>query len=318
MDSYIKQQIPVTAVIPTANRRRVLKKTIESLARQDYQPAEIIIVDASDNDDTEQLLNNTLSNLVSVIHYKKANIKGAAAQRNQGVKDAQHEYIFFMDDDIVLEDDCVKRLWDGLQSEKNIGAVNALITNQHYQSPGKVSLMMYKIMSGTNLSSYAGKCIGPAWNLLPEDNENLPERNQVEWLNTTCTIYRKEALPNPVFPDLFQGYSLLEDVALSLKVAKKWKLFNVRTARVFHDSQPGTHKSNVLKLSKMELVNRHYVMTEILERNRFSDHCKLFLFELFGIVAMLATLAGWKNLIPVIIGKLAAIGSILFTKINHE
>ncbi len=318
MDPYIRQQIPVTAVIPTANRSLVLKKTMESLAGQDYQPAEIIIIDASDNDETEQLFKTGINNLKAIVHYKKALKKGAAAQRNEGVNSAVHPFIFFLDDDIELGDACIKRLWNCIQSDKNIGAVNAMITNQRYHTPGKFSSIMYRIMNGKKLPSYAGKCIGPAWNLLPEDRTDLPEYNQVEWLNTTCTIYKREALPDPAFPDQFHGYSLLEDVALSLKVGRKWKLYNARTARIFHDSQPGTHKNSILKLSKMELVNRHYVMAKVLRRTKFSDYCKLFLFEFFGIVTMLTSASGWKNIIPATFGKFMAAGAILFTKTNHE
>lgn len=318
MDSDIIKQIPVTAVIPTANRSMVLKKTMESLSGQDFQPAEIIIVDASDNVETEQICKTGFENLNAVIRYRKAERKGAATQRNEGVESACYACILFLDDDIELEDNCIKHLWNCLQSDESIGAVNAMITNQCYHKPGKISAFMYSIMNGKKLPSYAGKCIGPAWNLLPEDRSDLPACNQVEWLNTTCTMYRKEALPVPVFLDLFQGYSLLEDLALSLKVAKKWKLFNVREARIFHDSQPGIHKNNTMQLSKMELVNRHYVMSKILKRNRFSDYCKLFLFEIFGIVVVLTTKKGWENLVPVTIGKFAAIGTILFTKTNHE
>jgi hypothetical protein len=41
---------------------------------------------------------------------------------------------------------------------------------------------------------------------------------------------------------------------------------------MYHDSQPGTHKSDRRVLAEMQLVNRYYVMTKILGRNRFSDH----------------------------------------------
>ncbi len=55
----------------------------------------------------------------------------------------------------------------------------------------------------------------------------------VEWLNTTCTLYRREALPDPPFLSHFTGYSLMEDLALSLTVGKRWKLANARGLRIF-------------------------------------------------------------------------------------
>lgn len=312
------RQIPVTAIIPTANRSQVLKNTLESLANQNCQPEVIIIVDASDDDSTEKLCNLPVEGLTSGIHYQKAKEKGAAVQRSQAIEGIKDTVVFFFDDDIVFEPLCIERLWKCLQSDEQIGGVNALVTNQHYHDPGKLTKFMYRLMSGKNLLSYAGKCIGPAWNLLPQDKPGLPENNEVEWLNTTCTLYRINALPVPVFSKRFKGYSLLEDLALSLTVAKKYKLFNVRTARIFHDSQPGDHKNNLRALSKMELMNRHYVMTTILNRNKFSDYCKLLIFELFGITVVLTNITGWKNLLPVTMGKFMAIAALLFTKNKYE
>ena len=104
-----------------------------------------------------------------------------------------------------------------------------------------------------------------------------------EWLNTTCTLYRREALPQPPFPSNFTGYSLMEDLALSLTVGKHWKLANARTARIYHDSQSGSTRTMSVAVSGMELVNRHYVMTQGHARRGVRDYAKLALWELFQL-----------------------------------
>ena len=289
-------------------------KTLESIASQYYQPEVIVIVDASEDNKTKDICNQHTEGLLSVVLYLRAEQKGAAVQRNQGIQHVTSPVIFFCDDDIELEENCIERLWKALQSGKNIGAVNAMITNQQYHKPGKVTRFMYRLMSGEDIASYAGKCIGPAWNLLPEDREEMPGINEVEWLNTTCTFYRKEALPKPAFPLHFKGYSLMEDVHLSLKVGQQWKLCNVRNARIFHDSQRGAHKNSVLQLAKMELVNRHFIMINVLKRTGFGNYVKLFVFEMWGILSVLNSAAGWRMLLPVLAGKLSAIGSMLYNK----
>jgi hypothetical protein len=124
---------------------------------------------------------------------------------------------------------------------------------------------------------------------LPEDREDLPEVVPVDWLNLGATIYRREALPEPPFDSVFAGYSMMEDLALSLRVAKKWRLANVRTARIFHDSQPNAHKANVSAMAAMELVNRHYVMTKVLERTGLLDYVRLFLWEAFNVIGCAAS-----------------------------
>ena len=163
-----------------------------------------------------------------------------------------------------------------------------------------MSRLIFGIMRGRAQISYAGCLLGPAVNILPEDRDDLSEVVQVEWLNTTCTLYRREALPAPPFPDFFSGYSMMEDVALSICVARNWKLANARTARIFHDSQPGDHKNSLVALARMELVNRHYVMTNVLGRRRVRDYARLALWEFFQLlVCVLQTRFGrevWQTL----------------------
>jgi glycosyltransferase involved in cell wall biosynthesis len=303
------QLLPFSAVIPTRDRAGALKRTLNSLRRQNAWPSQIIIVDAS-NDDASKLVATEFANEVRRVRcevtWSRATIKGAAVQRNQGVAMASFPVVGFFDDDILFEPDCIERLWQALLADPQLGAVNAMITNQSYQPPGFVSRMMFRAMAGKSEASYAGRLLGPAVNLLPEDRYDLPDVVPVEWLNLGCTFYRREALPDPPFSEQFVGYSMLEDVTLSLIVGRRRRLANVRTARIYHDSQPGSHKNDVVAVSRMELVNRHYVMTAILQRRHFRDYARLALWEWFQLtVCALRSRFGlhlWKTLWGKVLG----------------
>jgi GT2 family glycosyltransferase len=299
--------IDVSGVVATAARSASLKATLENLARQGAQPREIVVVDASEDLNTRRLCEMGITGLCSDVRWIKAAHEGAAAQRNQGVTIAQ-EVIWFFDDDVIFEEDCVARLFHGLQSEAQLGGVSAMIVNQSYRPPGFVSRTMFTLMHGRREKSYAGRVIGPAINLLPEDREDLPEVVPMEWLNTTCTMYRRGALPSPPFDPFFTGYSLMEDLALSLRVSQRgWRLANVRSARIVHRSQAGQHKADVAAIASMELRNRRYVMTEVLKRRSFSDYVRLSLWECFTIASSLANRDGFRNLPKVLAGKLHAL-----------
>ena len=303
-----------SAVIPTCRRAQVLARTLESLLQQGLLPAELIVVDASADDDTRQVVEAFACKTSGMtnVRWMKAETPGAAAQRNQGVAAATQPVIWFFDDDILFEPDCVARLWAALHSAPDLGGVNAMITNQRYQTPGKISRRMFRLMAGEDCSSYAGRILGPAVNLLPEDREDLPEIVPVEWLNTTCTLYRREMLPIPPFPAHFTGYSMMEDVTLSLLVGRKARLANARTARIFHDSQPGSHKSSPCDLAEMELTNRHYVMTRVLERRSGLDYMRLFGWELFQMTSGLLQSAGRRDFPARLLGKARALWKLLF------
>jgi glycosyltransferase involved in cell wall biosynthesis len=299
--------LPIAVVIPTRNRAPTLRRTLESLGAQSSQPAELIIVDGSDDLVTRSMcLEQVVPGLCSHISWYRAEVSGAATQRNQGVRAGSQAVMGFMDDDILLEPLCLARLWSALQSDVNLGGVNAMIINQRYQTPGRISRFVFRLMAGRAERSYAGRVLGPAVNLLPEDSDDLPEIVPVEWLNTTCTLYRRDALPDPPFPAHFTGYSLMEDLTLSLTVGKRWRLANARTARIYHDSQPGIYKSDPALLAEMQLVNRHYVMTKILGRNRFSDYLKLIVFELFSLASLLRSSSGRASIVCALRGRIGA------------
>jgi len=302
--------LPISAIVPTRDRPQPLLRMLHSLAAQSAQPVELVVVDASTDDQTQQLCQSSIAGLATQICYSRAIAVGAAVQRNQAVAAATQPYILFCDDDIWFEPECLSRLWEGLRCDSALGGINAMITNQRYLPPGRISRLLFRVLHGQTETSYAGRCIGPGLNLLPEDCPDLPDVVPTDWLNSTCTLYRREVLPHPPFLAHFTGYSLLEDVTLSLTVGKRWHLANARTARIYHDSQPGEHKNNVAVLAKMELVNRHYVMTQVLQRQRWQDYGKLALLQLFGIAASLVSLTGWRSLPAMLWGKLQGIAAI--------
>jgi GT2 family glycosyltransferase len=284
--------LPVSAIVPTRDRVVPLTRTFGSLATQESFPAEVIVIDGSTNRDSQEVVRHLTRKWSShcSVKWEAASRLGAAPQRNQGTMHATQQFIWFFDDDILFEPNCVNRLWKAIKENPQLGGVSAMIINQRYQTPGLLSRVMFRLMHGRNETTFAGKVIGPAINLLPEDRDDLPEVVGVDWLNTTCTMYRREALPNPPFEPFFTGYSFGEDLAPSLRVGQKWKLANVRTARISHDSQPGTHKADLSAVSQMELVNRYYIMTEILGRKRRLDLFRLCVWEAFQSLSTLTPL----------------------------
>lgn len=283
-----KTIIPAAAIIPTRNRPVITVRTIQSVFDQDCVPQTIIVIDASDSDDTlKGLATLDVPRGVEII-CKPAVIRGAAHQRAQALTLTTLPYVVFMDDDILLEPHCMRRVYEGFNAAPNVGGVNAMITNQQYTKPGRVTKFMYRLLD-RNRSTWGGKVIGPAWNLLPEDDSSLPEYVKCDWLNLGCTMYRTDVLPTPLFPTSFHNYSLLEDLAMSYEVGKTTTLLNARTARIFHDSQPGDHKRDNARIAEMELVNRHYVMTKVMGLRSLKDYTKLFVFQMFGLITLTIT-----------------------------
>jgi glycosyltransferase involved in cell wall biosynthesis len=311
-----KPVVPIAAVIPTRNRAASLGRLLESLKQQGIALAELIVVDASADTQTRDLVaafEKDPARGDCRVMWLKAEQTGAAVQRNQGIARASQPVIGFFDDDIVFQPQCLQRLWQAMNSDPSLGGVNAMITNQRYLPPGLVSRALFCVLAGSRSRSYAGRVLGPAVNLLPEDDDGLPEVVPVEWLNLGATLYRREALPDPVFRPFFTGYSMLEDLALSSEVGKRWTLANVRTARIDHDSQPADHKADAAAMGRMELANRHYIMTRILERRRLADYAKLALWEIFQSAVGLVQKRGGPDFWRTMYGRMMGVRDIIFT-----
>jgi hypothetical protein len=191
-----------------------------------------------------------------------------------------------------------------------------MITNQRYHKPGFLSRVLFTALNGHRVESFAGKVIGPALHFLPEDRDDLPELVQVEWLNTTCTLYNRAAMPSPPFDSLFSGYSLMEDLALSLRVGKTWHLANARTARIFHDSQNSPHKSNARQIAAMELVNRYYIMAQVMDRTGPSALLRLLVWETFQLLSAAFQPHRRSTLGQLVRGKLDALNQLASHKLS--
>ena len=267
------RSVPVSAIVATRHRPGVLARTLQSLGEQSRYPAEVIIVDASEDRTSEELCVEARGVYPGHLNYMRTGTAGAASQRNEGIDRAIFPYVLFLDDDILIHPSCIERLWSAIKGSQDIGGANAMITNQAYHRPGRVARVVFGFLNGGRLGNYAGRCFGPGLAQLPEA-EAPAAIVPVDWLNTTCTLYRKDALPSPVFASHFKGASTAEDLTLSLQVGKRWKLVNVPQAQIFHDSQPGDHKKNITGLAAMELVNRHFVMRSVLERRSLLDYFK--------------------------------------------
>lgn len=85
----------VSVIIPAFNAAAFLPNALASIERQGYRPLEIIVVDDGSTDETAQVARN----LPGVSHYFHQENKGPSAARNLGLKNAQGEFIAFLDAD---------------------------------------------------------------------------------------------------------------------------------------------------------------------------------------------------------------------------
>ena len=89
-------------IIGTLNRKEALESCLSSIMYQTNQDFEVIIIDQSDNTETEQYV-RSLKNIK--ILYKHVEYKGLSRARNDALALASGEYFCLMDDDAYYKSD---------------------------------------------------------------------------------------------------------------------------------------------------------------------------------------------------------------------
>ena len=92
MDSSI---FNVSVIIPTYNRKHLLKRALHSASSQTFVPQEIIVVDDGSSDGTK----NWVLERFPYVRYIYQDNSGVSSARNAGIKEARGSWIAFLDSD---------------------------------------------------------------------------------------------------------------------------------------------------------------------------------------------------------------------------
>ena len=113
------EHIRISAVIPTYNRGHIVGRAIESALAQEYAPSEVIIVDDGSNDRTLQVV-ETYGHRVRYVHQANA---GVSASRNRGIREAEFEWIAFLDSDDYWLPGHLKRMAAAIEATRGEAAL---------------------------------------------------------------------------------------------------------------------------------------------------------------------------------------------------
>jgi hypothetical protein len=100
-----------SVIIPTYNRRAVLKECLDALTRQRMRPDmfEVIVVDDGSADETEQFCRNFRPD--HSFQYLRQLNAGAGAARRRGVQHARGEFLLLFNDDTIAAPDLLAEHW---------------------------------------------------------------------------------------------------------------------------------------------------------------------------------------------------------------
>lgn len=163
----------ISFIIPAYNAERTIAQCIESVLKQECDK-EALVIDNGSTDKTREIIGRFPVRLL--IEEKK----GAAAARNKGLREANGNYIAFIDSDVVLPEGWIKKALKKLESNEKIVGVGG---------PG---ISVEKNIYSETLDS-----------LLFGKDKHVKER-YVDSLATMNILYRKRDIEDIVFNTRFE------------------------------------------------------------------------------------------------------------------
>ena len=112
----------VSVVTPNYNGERFLKKFLGSLEEDNDYIGEVIIIDNGSDDASLEYLKNNSFNFPLVLIENKENV-GFSPAVNQGIRKAQNELIFSINNDTEVKKGSIKALVDLITSDDDIFSV---------------------------------------------------------------------------------------------------------------------------------------------------------------------------------------------------
>ena len=108
-----------SVIIPTYNRAGLVVQAVESVLSQTFDDHEIIVVDDGSTDDTYRVLEPYFSQIC----YVRQENRGLAGARNRGIREAQGEFLAFLDSDDLFEPRMLEVVLETFQSHPSAGGV---------------------------------------------------------------------------------------------------------------------------------------------------------------------------------------------------
>lgn len=285
----------ISVIIATKDRADALRDiSLPSLLGQDCNNFEVIVWDASAGDESKFLcssLTRDFENKSVALRYFQAPRVGSASQRNDSVKEALGDVVFFIDDDCQISADGVKILAGYFANFPWLKGAGLPMVNKSPKAANSFLLRFATRLFWMKNGSFMRK-------IAPSSCLSLPTREiagTAEWLSGGSMAYRKSVFDEMRLDERLQkfgGYALGEDYDFSHRVFLSYNepLFVTNGGYVVHVAAEGSRP-----VGKEKVAAHFYNMTIV--RRSFNKISKKYGFLAFvwGLIGAFLFLLATKT-----------------------
>jgi GT2 family glycosyltransferase len=213
----------VISVILNTNRREDTLQCLESLQRSTYSNHKIIVLDNHSTDGSVEAIQDTYPD-VQIVPLEK-NL-GYAGNNNVGIEIALEqgaEWVFVLNEDILLESGCLEKLIEVGECDPRIGILGPLV--YHHSEP-------------TVIQS-AGGMLGDHWQSIhlgkdEPDHGQFVSPHPVEWISGCAILLRRQAIEQAGMLDA-SFFIYWEETEWCIRIGRAgWKIIHVPQAHIWH------------------------------------------------------------------------------------
>ncbi len=256
----------VSVIIPTFNRKGMLIECIDSVLKSTYKNIEIIVSDDASFDGTREAVAKykKLENF-KYLRNKKESLLSVTI--NKAIFASSGEYIFILDDDNVIDKNCISSLVSSFAKFKDAGIVGPIAFYKSHPD-----IIMH---AGTVRSKYLRRIITPYSR--ERFSKQLKEGTVVEDF-ANAFIFKREILKKIGMWDLlvpFQG----EDGDFETRARKiGYKVILNPNAKVYHNRKYEESELWEGRINKMRMY--HFMHSKILYVYRYDSTVQKIIFTL--------------------------------------
>jgi GT2 family glycosyltransferase len=263
-----RRQHQVSAIVPTIGRPESLRRMLESLCCQTSKVYEVVVADGSSTGETESLVADPIWEDRG-LNVRRVAVQppNAVRQREAAIAESRGDLLLLLDDDVVLDIDCVEQAIIALEYSINTVGVVTAVNNQTGSGITWAWHFYLKNVLGMREGEWQGKIVGPLlrFGYYEPQSTIVP----MEWLGTGHTMLRREAYERVGgFSEFFlHRCTINEDVDLGLKISRVGQIVFCPAARLSHFHSPSGRVSPTVA-AEDDVYNRYLIFSQTLKYSR--------------------------------------------------
>jgi len=235
----------LSVIIPTKNRPAELRSFLKSLWEQDILPDQLIIIDQSKKANTikREVEEEGKRLEININYVHDQNINGLVQAKAAAIPYNNCSIISFFDDDIVLEEDCLKEMYQAFMDNPKMTAANGLILN----AP-KESFFRRFVFGITHFGIYSDNRREALYQSIDKKGEQLLPK-KLNTLSGGLTFYRKEIFEKAPF-DEKNKFHAYEDKEHSIRLELHYpnSMYLIPKAKLYHYHAQTNRESDIIKV----------------------------------------------------------------------